>query len=132
MSENREIRCAIELREDESRRSPGRIVGKLLEYGEKIIHDQGPEVFESRSLQWGAAGVVLYDTHDETPRVPVSIVHPKQGDTAARIDARLPDSAAGRKLANSVRSGDIKGLSIEFKPAAETRSGGLRRSARHG
>ena len=35
MKQTTEIRCALEIREDQSRLSPGRIVGTLLTYGER-------------------------------------------------------------------------------------------------
>lgn len=122
-----EIRCALEFREDETRTGPGRLIGRLLQYGERITHSKGPEVFESRALQWGDSGVVLYDSHDQTPRRPVAIVHPEQSDSEARIDIRLPDTSAGRRVAAGVREGSLRGLSVEFRSAAERYRDGVRR-----
>ena len=127
---NTEIRCSIEYRDDPERMGPGRIVGTMLAYGETITHSKGPERFEPRSLQWGDDGVVLFDSHDETPRRPVGIVHPVQSDTEARIEHVLEDTPAGRRVAQAVREGKIKGLSVEFKSVAETRDNGLRRIAK--
>ena len=45
-----ELRCAIELRQDDSRRSPGRIVGTLLTYGQRA--SDRPEVFADGALSW--------------------------------------------------------------------------------
>ena len=50
-----EIRCAIEFREDETRQSPGRIVGSLLTYG-KRARDRA-EMFKPGALHWPAGGI---------------------------------------------------------------------------
>ena len=126
-----EIRCSIELRADSTRQSPGRLVGRLLAYGQEIVHDRGKETFESRSLTWGPDGVVLYDGHDVEPRKPIGIMHPSQTDTEARINFALPDTAAGRRVADDVRRGELKGMSVEFRSAEERREkSGLRRIVR--
>ena len=123
-----EIRCAVSFEADETRQSPGRLVGRLLTYGERIVHNRGPESFESRALQWGDDGVVLYDGHDAEPRKPIGIMQPIQTDTEARVDFALPDTAAGRRVAEKVRRGDLKGMSVEFRSAEERRErSGLRR-----
>ena len=57
-----EIRCAIELRADESRQSPGRVVGTLMEY-ETRAGDR-PEMFAPGSLEWPADGILLNLSHD--------------------------------------------------------------------
>ena len=120
-----EIRCSagLEIREDETRASPGRLVGTLMPYGETIRHGGRGEMFEARSLQWGADGVTFYDSHDRTPRRPVAIVHPEQRDNGAFLDFPLPNNPAGRRIAAGVRGGQLKGLSVEFRSAAETRDG---------
>ena len=51
-----ELRCSIELREDSSRTSPGRLVGTLLKYGERAA--DRPEVFEAGALSWPDNGVI--------------------------------------------------------------------------
>lgn len=124
------IRVELEFREDEARRGPGRLSGRLLQYGEEITHSKGPEVFEPRSLQWGEDGVVLYDSHDVAPRKPVAIVHPANSDTEARVDFPLPDTPAGRRIAQRVRSQELRGLSVEFRSAEETRKNGVRKIAK--
>ena len=45
-----EIRCSIECREDEARRGPGRLVGRILTYGERAI--DRAELFERGALSW--------------------------------------------------------------------------------
>ena len=123
-----EIRCALSYEPDETRSSPGRLIAKLLSYGEIVTHEKGPERFEPRSLQWSDSdGLVLWDSHDTSPRRPVGIMHPVQGDRDVSVDYRLPDSSAGRRIAAQVKSGEIRGLSIEFRSVEERREGGLRR-----
>ena len=43
-----EIRCSIECREDDTRLSPGRLVGRILTYGERAI--DRAELFEPGAL----------------------------------------------------------------------------------
>lgn len=122
-----EIRCSVDFLPDETRQGPGRIVGTILRFGEQIVHTKGPEQFEARSLAFSDDGVVLYDSHDVEPRKPVHIFTPIQTDTEARIDALLPDTPAGRRLAERFRNGTYKGLSIEFRAVSERYVDGVRR-----
>ena len=50
-----EIRCKIELREDEG--EPARLVGTLLPYG--VQAQDRREVFEPGSLKWDAGGIMV-------------------------------------------------------------------------
>ena len=117
-----EIRCAFELREGDSR-SPGRITGVLLRYGEQAR--RSPELFEAGSLRWAANGIVLNRQHDR--KAPIMRVVPVVKDGAVMIDAPLPDTRAGRDTAEEVRSGLFRGLSIEFRAIKQTYEGRLRR-----
>ena len=45
------------------------------------------------------------------------------------IDAPLPDTTAGRDAATEIRSGLLRGLSVEFKAIRQTWQGGVRRIA---
>ena len=47
-----EIRCAIECRADETRQSPGRLVGRILRYGERAL--DRPELFEAGAFDLDA------------------------------------------------------------------------------
>ena len=58
----RELRCAIELRADDSRQSPGRITGTLLTYGKRA--SDRPEVFADGALRWDDGGVILNEQHN--------------------------------------------------------------------
>ena len=133
MTETRDIE--IEVREDPSRQSPGILTGRLLSYGEQIVHKGTPELFESRSLNWNVEdGIALFDSHagaqGEAARRPVGVVFPEASDTEVRISSPLPDSVAGRRVAAAVKAGRASGLSIEFSPVTETRSAGVRRIGR--
>ena len=46
-----EIRCAVELRADDTQSSPGRLFGTLMKYGERAAGGRS-ELFEPNSLSW--------------------------------------------------------------------------------
>ena len=117
-----EIRCAIELRADASRESPGRVVGTIVDY-ETRARDR-PERFRQDALTWPADGVVLNRQHDR--RAPVMRFIPTVEGRSVRIDAPLPDTTAGRDMAAEIRAGLFRGLSLEFKALRETRQNGVR------
>ena len=121
-----EIRCALELREDQSRQSPGRIFGTLLTYGERAV--DRAEMFEAGSLQWPSNGIVLNRQHERGS--PIMRVIPSVVGQAVVIDAPLPDTAAGRDTAAEVRAGLFNGLSVEFKAIKEKFDGGVRKIGR--
>ena len=118
-----EIRCAVELREDGERQSPGRLTGVLLRYGERA-HDR-PELFEAGALRWPDNGIVLRRQHNRGQ--PITRVIPELRAGAVVLDAPLPDTAAGRDAAREIRDGLFTGLSIEFRATAQTYRGGVRR-----
>ena len=106
-----EIRCALEIRADETMASPGRLFGTLLTYGEKA--GDRNEVFEPGSLEWPADGIVIRRQHNRG--APILRVVPEVRDGAVVIDAALLDTTAGRDAAREVRSGLLTGLSVEFR-----------------
>ena len=120
-----EIRCSVEIREDDSRQSPGRIFGTLLKYGERA--SDRPELFEADALTWPDAGIVLNRQHTRT--APVMRFKPEVRDGAVVIDAALPDTSAGRDTATEIREGLFRGLSIEFRAIKQRMDGGVRRIA---
>ena len=87
-----EIRCSIEIREDESMASPGRLTGVLLTYGERA--GDRAETFEAGALEWPADGVVVRRQHDRA--APIMRVVPEVRGSTVVIDAPLPDTTAGR------------------------------------
>ena len=118
-----EIRCSIECREDETRRGPGRLVGRILTYGERAT--DRPELFERGALSWPADGVVLNRQHAR--HAPIMRVLPTLVGDELRIDQIIPDTSAGRDAALEIRSGLMRGLSVSFQAARQAFVGGVRR-----
>ena len=117
-----EIRCSIEYRVDDTRESPGKIYGVLLTYGEKAA--DRPEVFAPNSLTFADGGLILNRQHQR--HSPIMRFVPQVRGNELVIDARLPNTAAGRDAASEVRSGLFRGLSIEFNASREENRGGVR------
>ena len=118
----REIRCAVELRADETRQSPGRLTGTLLTY-EKRATDRA-ELFKDGALSWPEGGIVLNVQHDR--KQPLTRFTPVVEGREVRVDVPLPDTGAGRDIATLVRNGTMTGLSIEFRSRQESQRNGLR------
>ena len=128
MSETRELRCAIELRADDARQSPGRIVGTLLTYGQRA--SDRPEVFTDGALRWEERGIILNEQHNR--QAPIMRFVPVVDGGEVRNNAALPDTMRGRDMATMIRNCTMTGLSIEFDAVDERQRGGVRevRSAR--
>ena len=118
-----EIRCSVELRQDDTHVSPGRLYGVLLTEGERA--GDRPEVFEAGALEWPADGVVVNRQHAR--RAAIMRVTPERRGREVVIDAPLPDTVAGRDAATEVRSGLLTGLSVEFRAKRQRYDGGVRR-----
>ena len=118
----REIRCAIELRADDSRQSPGRIVGTLMTYGQRA--SDRPEVFADGALRWDDGGVILNEQHNR--QAPILRFVPTVDGREVRIDAPLPDTQRGRDTATMIRNGTMTGLSVEFSADDEGMRAGVR------
>ena len=112
----------VEYREDESRASPGRLVGQLVIY-EKRAKDR-PEVFTRGALAWPTTGITLNLQHDRKSLLARTVPF-VEGDEV-RIDAKMPNTSLGRDAIELVRTGTATGLSIEFQSRSEGRRGGLR------
>ena len=112
----------IEIREDQSRRSPGRIVGTILEYGKRAV--DRAETFADGALSWPDNGVILNIQHDR--RQPVIRTIPKVEGSRVTIDEALPDTSRGRDVATMVRNGTLGGLSVEFAAKEDRYVGGVR------
>ena len=123
MAKKDEIRFSIELRADEARQGPGRIVGQLMRYGEQAQDRR--ELFEKDSLEWPSDGVILNRQHTRT--APILRFTPTIDGDVVTLDAAIPDTTAGRDAATEIRSGLLRGLSIEFRSLRERVSGGVRR-----
>ena len=118
--------CEVRFVEDESRKSPGRLTGTLIEY-EKRAQDR-PELFESEAFKWADGGIVINAQHDRRAAVVRAI--PFLDGAELRIDVALPNTTAGRDAATNVKDGLWTGLSTEFYALEERRAGGLRRIRR--
>lgn len=118
-----EIRCSIECREDDTRQSPGRLVGTILTYGQRA--KDRPEQFEQGALTWPVEGVVLNRQHARG--APIMRVIPALVGDELRIDQALPDTQAGRDAATEIRSGLMRGLSVSFQAARDEYRAGVRR-----
>ena len=118
----REIRCAIELRADDTRQSPGRIVGTLIIYGQRA--SDRAELFSLGALTWPDGGIILNEQHNR--QAPIMRFTPEVVGADVRIDAPLPDTSRGRDAATMVRNGTMTGLSIEFRAQDEGQRGGAR------
>ena len=117
-----EIRCAIEFREDETRQSPGRIVGILMTYGTRA--KDRPESFAPGALHWPAGGIVLNEQHNR--QAPILRFTPEVDGDEVRINTLLPDTQRGRDAATMIKDGTMTGLSIEFRSEREGRAAGVR------
>ena len=124
-----EIRCKVELREDDTRETPGRLVGTLLTYNERA--SDRPELFERGAFDLdaikAAGGIVLNRQH--TRGAPITRVLPELRGDALVIDQALPDTQAGRDAAVEIRDGLMRGLSVEFKAIRARVVSGVRRIA---
>ena len=117
-----EIRCAVECREDETRSGPGRLIGRILTYGQRAI--DRAELFERGALTWPADGVVLNRQHARGQ--PIMRVMPRLVGDELRIDQALPDTVAGRDTATEIRAGLMRGLSVSFQAQRQAFEGGVR------
>ena len=111
----------IECREDESRESPGRIVGTILETGRVAADRQ--EVFVPGAPIFPSTGVPLLRGHRGEA---ILTFDPIVDGTTVRLDAPLPDTQLGRQVATEVRSGARSALSVEFIALDESRVQGVR------
>ena len=116
-----EIRCAIEVREDEGK--PARLVGTLMPFG--VQAQDRAELFESGSLKWDAGGIILNRQHQRGS--PILRFTPVEAEGRLTVDAEIPDTTAGRDALAEIRSGLFKGLSIEFRAVRQTIVAGVRR-----
>ena len=118
------LTCEIRFAEDETRQTPGRLVGTLLTYGERA--SDRPEVFDTDSLRFPDGGLWINDSHDR--RAPILRALPTLEGRALLIDAAIPNTQRGRDAANGLQSDPplYTGLSLEFNAEKETRQNGVR------
>ena len=98
-----ELRCTIELRADDSRQSPGRLVGELMRYETRARSRR--EIFSAGSLSWPDDGIILNLSHDR--KQPLMRIIPEVRENAVIVDEPLPDTARGRDAAVMIRDGSV-------------------------
>ena len=117
-----EIIIPIEYRADETRETPGRLVGVLMRYGQRA--NDRPEVFEQDALHWRESGIIIREQHNR--QAPILKTVPVLDGETLRIDAPFPATQRGRDAATNLRDGVFTGLSVEFAPEREIRRSGVR------
>ena len=113
-----ELLCEIRLQEDETKTTPGRLVGTLLTYETRASDRR--ELFKRGAIHWPESGLVVNDMHDR--RSPLLRAVPFLDGDALKIDAPFPDTQRARDAATNLREGILTGLSVEFFAEKETRS----------
>ena len=117
-----EIRCRIEVREDEGK--PARLVGTLMPFGVSRRRIRA-ELFERGSLSWDAGGIVLNRQHQRGS--PILRFTPVEAEGRLTVDEEIPDTTAGRDALAEIKGGLFRGLSIEFRSVRQTIVAGVRR-----
>ncbi len=117
----REIRSAVAVVEDRSRRGPGRLQGTIVPFG--AVASDRREVFRPDSITMPANGIRLLLEHRGRQ---VDRVIPTVDARGVHVDHVLPDTEVGREAARRVRAGELRGLSVEFTALRETRTQGVR------
>ena len=116
------LTCEIRYSADDSRQSPGRIVGTLLTY--EVRAADRPEIFRRGALRWPENGILVREMHQRQEPI-VHVVPYLEGD-AVKVDTPLPNTTRGRDAVTNIREGVYGGLSAEFHAEAEGRRNGLR------
>ena len=117
-----EIVYEVRYQEDESRLTPGRLVGTLMTYGERA--SDRPEMFSEASLRFPPQGIVIDEMHNR--QAPILRVVPVVEGNTVKIDAPFPDTMRGRDAATNVRLGVLTGLSVTFHAEQEEMKNGVR------
>ena len=116
------LTCEIRYAEDETRQSPGRLVGVLLTY--EVRASDRPEIFRRDSLRWPPTGILVREMHQR--QEPIVRVVPYLDGDAVKVDTPLPNTTRGRDAVTNIREGVYGGLSVEFHAEQEGRRGNLR------
>ena len=125
------INAPVELREARGEGSPGRLVGTILRYGSP--GEKGRETFAPGALSWPDRGIRIDVDHLSSPvkgRIapPVALAVPFHSDDGSevRIDVDLAPTTQARDLAELMRLGLYRSMSVEFRSARSRWSGGKR------
>ena len=115
-----EIRCSIKI-EDRAEGQPS-LTGTLMVFGQQAT--DRPERFERGSLTWAESGIVLNRMHIRG--APILRFKPIEKDGKLIVDEPFPSTTAGADALAEVRSGLLRGLSVEFRSIKETFVNGVR------
>ena len=127
MNEIRHL-MGIEWRADPAN-GPGELIGAAMRFGDVADLPWGRERFEPRSIHYATGGVILNRQHDRgrpLARFPEGGLTLDMSDSALTMRARVADTTEGRDTVALVRSGVLRGLSVEFIPEKERSEGDLR------
>ena len=119
------LTCEIRLAEDESRQSPGRLVGTLLTY--EVRAKDRKELFKRGAIRFPDAGILINDMHNR--QSPLLRAMPYLDGDALKVDQPFPDTLRARDAVTNLREGILTGLSIEFYAERETLRNGIREIA---
>ena len=113
-----ELRGTLELREDESRATQGRLVIRLQPW--RALANDRAEIFEAGSLEW--RGLVPLDVdHDGEAR---ALLDAEDNGERVVLSGAIPDTARGRALRAELA--ERPEASVQFKASAEHRERGVR------
>ena len=102
--------ATVECRASDDRSTAGRIYGVLVETG-RMASKTVREIIVPGALKWAGNGVALRAEH--LGREVMRFI-PKVDGNKIVIDDHLPDTAIGREVADNIRSGRQRELSIEY------------------
>lgn len=118
------ILCEVRFEEDETRLSPGRMVGTLATYGERA--GDRPEFIRDGGLLFPPTGIVINRQHVRSS--PILRALPIIDGKVVRIDSPLLNTTAGRDAAEEMRGETplLTGLSVEMYVRNEGVRNGMR------
>ena len=116
--------CEVRFAEDETRQSPGRMVGILATVS--VRAQDRNEMFMPGALHFPSDGrIVVNEMHNRA--APIMKASPVLVGAEWRLDEQFPDTQRGRDCATLVKAGVLQGLSVEMYVSQQTRSrSGLR------
>ena len=119
---NDELFIEVRFEDDETRASPGLLVGTLMTYEERA--GDRPELFADGSLEWRENGIIVNEQHNRA--APILRAVPFLEGREVRIRQPFPNTQRGRDAATNLREGVFTGLSVEFAVMSEGLRGPLR------
>ena len=111
--------CEVRFAEDETRQSPGRMVG-ILATLHSLASDRN-EMFMDGALYFPRDGkIVINEMHNR--QAPILKATPELVGAELRINEPFPDTQRGRDAATLVQNGTLTGLSVEMYVERATRA----------